>query len=393
MPSPLYIGLMSGTSIDAVDGALVEFASSGPRTLAFDSEPMPAALRAALFALQLPGPNELASAALAARDLAAVYAIVARRLTAAADSHGRRADLVAAGAHGQTVRHRPELGYTVQLIDGARLAELCGLAVVCDFRSADVAAGGQGAPLVPAFHAHAFGSDNQRRAIVNIGGIANVSLLAPGEPVVGFDTGPGNLLMDAWCEQHLARPYDCDGAWAATGHPHAGLLAALSAEPYFSRPAPKSTGRDLFDLAWLRAALARAGVAADAGAGAGAGAEAVTGADASTGTTVAPADVQACLLELTVRTIAHACRAFRADAVFVCGGGAANARLMQRLSQEMAPATVRSTAALGAPPQAVEAVAFAWLAARRIAGEPGNLVSATGARAARVLGALYPAPK
>ncbi len=271
----------------------------------------------------------------------------------------------AIGAHGQTVRHRPELGYTLQLIDGALLAELTGADVVCDFRSADVAAGGQGAPLVPAFHAGAFAHPSRRRAIVNLGGIANLTLLAPGEAVRGFDSGPGNVLLDGWCESNTGERFDRDGQWAAGGRPDAQLLAALLAEPYFARAAPKSTGRDLFNMEWLGRALARPARAQD---------------------------VQATLVELTARTIADAARGFCAEEVFLCGGGAGNGTLVARIAALLAPARVSTTGELGLDPQAVEAAAFAWLASRRVAGLPGNLPAVTGARGPRLLGALYGAP-
>lgn len=356
----LFIGLMSGTSVDAVDAALVDFSGERPAAAGFASEPIPATLRSALLALQAAGNDELDRAARARVELTRLYAQVARRLIGA-----RAAAVRAIGAHGQTVRHRPELGYTLQLIDGALLAELTGVPVVCDFRSADVAAGGQGAPLVPAFHAAAFAHPSLRRAVVNIGGIANLSLLAPGEPVRGFDCGPGNVLLDGWCEAHTGERFDRDGRWAAAGTPDAALLEALLAEPYFSRPPPKSTGRDLFDLAWLRRSLPPS---------------------------IAPRDVQATLVELTARGIADAVRAFGADEVLLCGGGTNNGTLVARLSALLAPAGVASTARMGVDPQAVEAIAFAWLAARRVAGLPGNLPAVTGARGPRQLGALYPAP-
>jgi anhydro-N-acetylmuramic acid kinase len=360
----LFIGLMSGTSVDAVDGVLASFDGSGPdapaRTLAFESRPMPAALRDELLALQSSGPDELARAALATVALSDLYAEVALALQRAAT--GR--EIHAIGAHGQTVRHRPELGYTLQLIDGARLAERAGCTTVVDLRSADVAAGGQGAPLVPAFHALAFASATRRRAVVNIGGIANVSLLpAGGGKVTGFDTGPGNLLMDAWCERHSGEPFDRDGAWAAGGLIDAELLRSLLSAPYFSVPPPKSTGRDLFTTGWLEQRLADHAVSAQ--------------------------DVQATLAELTASTIADACLAFGAEEVRVCGGGAHNGHLMTRLRHRLPSADVDSTEVLGIDPGAVEALAFAWLARERIAGRPGNLPAVTGASGPRVLGAIY----
>jgi len=364
-----YIGLMSGTSMDGVDGALVTFSAAGASTLAFASRDMPAPLRRVLADLQSSGPDEIARAALAANALADLYADLALELLerGAAFDPDTAADVVI-GAHGQTVRHRPELGYTVQLLNGARLAERSGLTVVCDFRSADVAASGQGAPLVPAYHADAFGREGVRRALVNVGGIANISVLAPGAATIGYDTGPGNVLMDEWCQHHRQQPFDRDGAWAASGTVHAGLLAALLDEPYFARPTPKSTGRDLFNAAWLAQRLSLLAHAPG------------------------PGDVQATLAELTAVTIARACAAGDCREVFVCGGGARNAHLMRRLEALCRPAVVDTTAALGVPPQAVEAVAFAWLARQRMLGLPGNLPAVTGAEGPRVLGAVYPAP-
>lgn len=356
---------MSGTSVDAVDGALVELSGNVPATLAFASRPMPAPLRAELLALQTSGPDELERAARAALALTDLYASVVADLRQACEPS---LEVTAVGAHGQTVRHRPDLGYTLQLINGAHLAELTGLPVVCDFRSGDVAAGGQGAPLVPAFHASAFAAPDRRRVIVNVGGIANVSLVAPGEPVGGYDTGPGNALLDGWCERHTGQAYDRDGAWGATGDVNDALLAVFFDDPYFAAPPPKSTGRDRFNAEWLNAAIARGPCG------------------------LRPQDVQATLAELTALSVARACQAFAADEVFVCGGGTGNRLLMARLAALCAPATLSTTQALGAPPQAVEAVAFAWLAARRWEGQAGNCPRVTGARGERVLGALYPAP-
>ncbi len=366
---PLYIGLMSGTSVDAVDGVLARFDDDSPgapvSTLAYSSRPIPPRLRGELLALQQSGPDELARSALATIALTDLYAEVAADLLTRADGIG----VAGIGAHGQTVRHRPELGYTLQLIDGARLAELSGCTTVVDLRSADVAAGGQGAPLVPAFHALAFSSATRRRAVVNIGGIANVSLLpAGGGAVTGFDTGPGNLLMDAWCERHTGAAFDRGGAWAATGTVDPTLLGCLRQEPYFALPAPKSTGRDLFTPAWLDARL-----------------DALPGARP-------PEDVQATLAELTASTIADACRAFGAEECRICGGGAHNDHLMDRLRALMAPVEVTSTSEIGVAPGTVEALAFAWLARERLLGRPASLPAVTGARGPRILGAMHAPP-
>ena len=364
-----FIGLMSGSSLDAVDGALVEIeeAHAGVRMIGFASQALDEALRRELEALQSPGPDELARAALAGNRLADAYAAVTARLL---EQAGLAASSVRAiGAHGQTVRHRPELGYTIQLLNAARLAETCAIPVVCDLRAADLAAGGQGAPLAPAFHAQVFRAEHERRAVVNLGGIANVSLLAPasaGEAVLGFDTGPANTLLDGWCRRHTGAAFDRDGAWARGGRADAPLLAAWLAEPYFALTAPKSTGRDLFNADWLDRSLAACPAA----------------------TPRDPRDVQATLVELTAITVARACRDFRADRLYVCGGGARNDFLMQRLAAHAAAAPVVSTQALGLDPQAVEAAAFAWLAACRIDATAGNLPSVTGARGPRVLGLL-----
>ncbi|MBP8306718.1 MAG: anhydro-N-acetylmuramic acid kinase [Burkholderiaceae bacterium] len=364
---PLYLGLMSGTSLDAIDGALVRWCADGPVTLAFTSQDFDPSLRAELLALQSPGPDELHRASVAAAALARAYAQVCTPLI----QHAPPGAVVAAiGAHGQTVRHRPEAGYTIQLLNGALLAELTGCAVVCDFRSADIAAGGQGAPLVPAFHARVFSSPSQRRAIVNLGGIANVSLLSPSGEVTGFDTGPANVLMDLWATRTLGKPLDTDGALAASGRVDPPLLELLLDEPYFSRAAPKSTGRDLFNADWLDSRLRRRMAAAEP--------------------QPSPADIQATLAELTARTVADACRGFAADAIFLCGGGALNPVLRRRIAALCPATSVDDTGALGAPPQAVEAVAFAWLAHCRLTGLPGNLPAVTGARGSRVSGALHP---
>ena len=361
-----YIGLMSGTSLDGVDAVLVRFDEAG--TLAVEADafvPFSAELRDAVLALQPVGADELARAALLANTLSRHYAAaVAAVLAKAGVASG---DVTAVGCHGQTVRHAPQDGYTLQIVNGALLAERCGIDVGCDFRSRDIAAGGQGAPLVPAFHHECFAHPGVARAIVNIGGIANLTRLAPGETVTGFDSGPGNMLMDAWCRRHTGQPYDADGAWAASGRVDAALYARFAAEPYFAAPLPKSTGRDVFDLAWLDAHLAHH-------------------------PRVAPADVQATLLELTAASIADAVRqhAPATRELYLCGGGALNGALVRRLAARLPEATVGDTAALGLPVHQVEAAAFAWLARRLVHRLSGNLPAVTGAAGNRVLGALYP---
>lgn len=368
--SNLYIGLMSGTSVDGIDAVLVRI-DDGLQTLGGTSLSMPASLRAHLQSLQQPSHDDLSRAALAANELADAYAEAVARLCR--QQGIAAADVRALGAHGQTVRHQPQFGYTLQLLNGARLAEATGVTVVCDFRSGDVAAGGQGAPLVPAFHAGMFASARESRAIVNIGGIANVTLLptnaesqSSAQPVVlGFDTGPGNTLMDQWIALHRGEAFDRDGDWAAGGCVHPELLSTLMADEYFGRPPPKSTGRDHFHLNWLHQGLQQL-----------------------SGTTPSAIDVQATLAELTALSIAQACPS-NVEAVYVCGGGALNGHLIRRLSACVAPRPVRHTGTLGLDLLWVEAAAFAWLAYRRLQKLPGNLPSATGAQGNRVLGAVY----
>ena len=377
----LFIGLMSGTSLDAVDGVLIAFDTEGQprRTLASQSLPITGDLHEVLTRLQRPQHGDLELAAGAAVELAILYGRVVGDLLRAAGL-GPEA-VTAIGAHGQTVRHRPERGYTLQLLAPAVLAERTGIDVVADLRSADVAAGGEGAPLVPAFHRIVFGQPGAMRAVVNIGGIANITVLHPDGRVTGHDTGPGNTLLDAWCQRHLGRPYDDGGRWAASGRVDPLLLDQWLGEPYFDRRAPKSTGRDLFHLDWL---AERAGRRLPE--------RQLPGQPSSA---LAPIDIQATLLELTARTITRDLGRTGADSVFVCGGGALNDALMQRLrallATELPGAGLDTTALLGVPPLAVEATAFAWLALRRVDRLPGNLASVTGARGERILGALYPA--
>ncbi|MCG2585434.1 anhydro-N-acetylmuramic acid kinase [Massilia sp. TS11] len=362
--STLYIGLMSGTSLDGVDGVLADISAAGIQTLAAAFTPFPEALRAELLALQAPTPNEIEREALAANGLARVYADCVRSLVAQAPGPIR-----AVAVHGQTIRHRPELGFTRQTNNPALLAELCRIDVVADFRARDVAAGGQGAPLVPAFHQALFWHAGEERVLLNVGGIANISILRADGQVLGFDTGPGNVLMDGWIARHQGAPFDRDGAWAATGQVQPALLQRLLSEPYFAQPAPKSTGRDLFHMDWLDAMLAHA-----------------PGAD--------PADVMATLTALTAHSVARDIRqqAPHCEAVYVCGGGAYNPTLLGMLEQALGgQIRVASTAALGVAPNRVEALAFAWLGQRFLARLPGNAPAVTGAAGPRLLGALYPA--
>ena len=366
-----FIGLMSGTSLDGVDAVLArheadgQLHSAGHAHVAFDP-----GLRAELLQLNRSGPDELHRAALATTGLMIAYA---QALSAVlAGSALKAGDIRAVGAHGQTVRHRPGeydgRGYTLQLMNGALLAELCGIDVVCDFRSRDVAAGGQGAPLVPAFHAARFAQAGRPTAVLNIGGIANLTLLGADGAVQGFDCGPGNMLMDLWCQRHQGAAYDAGGQWAAMGRVHPGLLAALLDEPFFGRQPPKSTGRDLFDADWLDARLA--------------------------GHTLSAQDTMATLTELTARSATDALQrhAPRTETLLVCGGGAFNAHLMNRLAALCNPGVaVRSTAEAGVAPDQVEALAFAWLASAHLQRQAGNVPAVTGAAGTRVLGALYPA--
>jgi len=367
---PLFVGLMSGTSLDGVDGVLASISADGLRVLSHASRPMPAALRTELLRLNTPGHDELHRAALAANALMREYAAVVGQVLAQAAIEP--ASVTAIGAHGQTVRHQPQAfdgtGYTLQLCQPALLAELTGIAVCADFRSRDVAAGGQGAPLAPFFHRAWLGAAGRTVGVLNIGGISNLSLLRSDGSLLGFDCGPGNALMDGWCERHRGQPFDRDGAWAAGGRVLPGLLQDLLADPYFSRPPPKSTGRDLFHRDWLEAHLSRH-------------------------SELVAQDVQTTLAELTARCCAQDVTRHEPelDTLVVCGGGALNSHLMNRLAHLLPGATVQSSDARGLPPLQVEAAAFAWLAARTVAREPLPLESITGARGARVLGCIYPA--
>ncbi|HEX4781866.1 MAG TPA: anhydro-N-acetylmuramic acid kinase [Usitatibacter sp.] len=362
--SPLFVGLMSGTSLDGADAALVDFSSGTPRTLAFATVPFSDELREQLLALSAPGRDSLDLSGRVTLELSQLYARAVEAVLAGAGVD--RKAVAALGCHGQTVRHRPDLGFTIQLNDPARLAELTGIDVVADFRRRDMAAGGQGAPLVPAFHEAVFRHPTRARAVVNIGGISNVTWLPPGRKTVGFDCGPGNVLLDGWARRHLGAHYDEDGKWAARGHTDSALLERLLGEPFLGSPPPKSTGRELFRLEWLEDRLPR---------------------------DYAPADVQSTLADFTARAIVDSIDRFceSTDEIYLSGGGARNAALVSRIEGLAGARPVAQTDVLGVPTAHVESMAFAWLAMKCVRREPVDLTASTGARAPRVLGAIYAA--
>lgn len=370
----LYIGLMSGTSLDGVDALLADFDPPGMRVLDHVHRPLPPSLRDELLALNLAGANELHRAALAANALSRVYASTVDALLQT--TQHSRAEIVALGAHGQTVRHRPAefdgTGYTLQLLNAALLAELTKIDVICDFRTRDLAAGGQGAPLVPGFHHAIFNQPGLPQAILNIGGISNITLLDGRGGITGFDCGPGNALMDLWIQHHLNRPFDNNGLWAASGQIQPDLLQQFLSEPFLAQSPPKSTGRDLFNEPWLKRAIH---------------------ATHKTSAPLSAEAVQATLLELTAEAAAQAVRSLDppAQRLMVCGGGALNGQLMARIQALLPCLLVSSTDTAGLPPMQVEAAAFAWLAHQFNVRQGANLPAVTGARGPRILGALYPA--
>jgi anhydro-N-acetylmuramic acid kinase len=353
---------MSGTSLDGIDAVLVDLSRPEPLQLAKHYLPFDDALKNALLALHLPSHNELHQAQIISNQLARLYA---QSISPLLSQNGIMATQISAiGCHGQTIRHCPEHGYTLQIGNAALLAELTGITVVSDFRSRDIAAGGQGAPLVPAFHDHVLRHPDIHRVIVNIGGISNLTSLPPKAAASGFDCGPGNLLMDAWCGKHSGKPYDDNGAWAASGKALPELLEQLLKEPFFFLPPPKSSGRDLFNMAWLVNKL-RGNESA--------------------------ADVQATLLELTCRTIAQAIRqhCVGAKEIYLCGGGAHNQTLSNRLAALLTDCSIQTTGALGIDGDDMEAIAFAWLAQQTLHGKAANLPQVTGAKHPCILGAIY----
>lgn len=365
----LYIGLISGTSVDCIDAVLVDFSTPQPHFLQTLGFAIPGELKARLYRIMTPGDNEIDRMGVLDQQLGGLFADAVAQLLNNAELP---ADAIkAVGSHGQTIRHRPpgelEAAFTLQIGDPNVIAERSGITTVADFRRRDMAAGGQGAPLVPAFHRAVFHSPHKDRIILNIGGIANLTLLPREGEILGFDTGPGNGLMDGWIQLHKQLDFDADGDWAGEGKVSEELLQTLLRHPYFERPAPKSTGKEMFTLQWLRTALER-----------------FPG--------LQPEHVQATLLELSAVTISNhilAGSTARDAEIFVCGGGAYNGRLMARLRELLESHRVGSTEELGIPPDWVEAGAFAWLAKQTLAHQPGNVASVTGARRERILGSVY----
>ena len=359
--SRLYLGAMTGTSVDGLDLALVEVADGVANLVAQHTFPLPSALRETLLRLGQGIDDNLDALGAADAALGRFIGETARRFIA---SQGLTAQAVRAiGSHGQTVRHRPNdrNAFTLQIGDPNRIAELTGVATVADFRRRDLAAGGQGAPLAPGFHAALFSDPHEHRIVLNIGGISNITRL--GTPLLGFDTGPGNALMDPWCAKHQGVAFDEGGAWAATGQVDEPLLVSLLNDPYLAQAPPKSTGREHYNLNWLNERLAPA---------------------------LRPEDVQRTLLEMTAASIANAIAnwAPEAERIIVCGGGRLNRLLMQRLAA-LAEATVDSADEHGWDGNAIEAAAFAWLAHQRLNGTPANAPSVTGAAGPRVIGAIH----
>lgn len=367
--SDLYLGLMSGTSLDGIDAALVDLSAYPPKVLTAQTQPYTAGFRAQLLELaQGTASNEIELLGSIDTQLGELFAAAAASLLA---SSGISANQISAiGSHGQTIRHRTQgpHPFTLQIGDPNIIAERTGITTVADFRRRDLAVGGQGAPLAPAFHTACFRSPDEHRAILNIGGMANLTILSadPNQPVTGFDTGPGNVLMDAWITQQRGEPFDQGGRWAATGEIIPSLLDALLAEPYLQLPPPKSTGRELFHLEWLMPQLPGA---------------------------APPEDIQATLCAFTARSVVTALQGFapQTQRLLVCGGGAHNTQLLGTLNGYLPDVCVETTDAQGMHPDWIEAAAFAWMAKETLAARPSNIPSVTGARHPVILGGIYPA--
>jgi anhydro-N-acetylmuramic acid kinase len=367
----LYIGLMSGTSADGVDAVIVDFTGANPLIVAAEEFPLGETIKQKIIDLGTPSHNEIDIIGQLDRELGILFASHINKLLT--DSGLDATDIKAIGSHGQTVRHRPassdrpkHQAFTLQIGDPNTIAELTRITTVADFRRRDIAVGGQGAPLVPAFHQAIFSSGDKKRAVINIGGMANVTILACDGSVIGYDTGPGNVLMDGWIHRHQDKSYDANGDWAQTGTCNQQLLAELLQHPFFAKPAPKSTGREDFNLAWLDLLQADINCTAK--------------------------DVQATLLELTAITIStELTKQDHINEIFICGGGAFNGALMARLEALVHPISLQNTTMAGVSPQWVEGCAFAWLAKQCIEGLPGNCPAVTGASKAVVLGTISPA--
>ena len=373
MTEQLYVGLMSGTSIDAIDCAVLRCSDTDFSILACREHPIPTATRQRIATLSHSGPGEIEEMGTLDRELGLLFAQATLALLS--ESAIPPADVTAIGSHGQTIRHRPpsaghsvQDSFTLQIGDPNTIAEVTGITTVADFRRRDIAAGGEGAPLAPAFHAAAFAKEGVNRAVINIGGIANASVLSGTELLMGFDTGPGNTLLDAWVAQHTGERYDPGGSWAAEGQVDTALLQELMAHPYLAKTGPRSTGKEAFNLGWLKNCHRD-----------------INSLDAQS--------VQATLSQYTADTIMLGlgrCE-LNISEVYICGGGAHNADLMRRLYQKMTPTKLETTAALGLDPDWVEAAAFAWLAKQSLAGLAGNAPVVTGAKGSRVLGGIFPA--
>jgi anhydro-N-acetylmuramic acid kinase len=361
----LFLGMISGTSMDAIDAALVDFSAAPFKVVAVSATAFDSALKRRVAAL-IDSANRVALDEIGQIDVEIGRAFGHAASALLRNAGASASQLTAIGSHGQTLRHRPDLSapFTWQIGDPNVIAEMTGATVVADFRRRDVAAGGQGAPLLPVFHDQVFRSGSEDRVIVNLGGIANITILKRDAAVTGFDTGPANRLLDAWISRHQGREFDADGAWAAQGVVDEALLRELLEEPYLHLAPPKSTGRELFNLPWLQDKLGL--------------------------TAREPRDVQATLQQYTAVTVADAARRYAPGAaLYICGGGAHNAALLKSLAELSAPNRVASTGALGLDPDYVEAIAFAWFAKRTLEGHTSSAGSVTGAKGARILGGIY----
>ena len=367
MMSELYIGLMSGTSADGINAALVDFSEATPKLIHSHYCPFPPTIRQTILALYQPGANEIKRMGELDITLGKIFANTANLLLQESNTPAK--NIRAIGSHGQTVRHYPDNHFTLQIGDPNIIAATTGITTIADFRRRDIAHGGQGAPLVPAFHHAVFGRAPKNRVIINIGGISNITLLSedPKQPLLGFDTGPGNALLDDWIEQHRQQPYDKHGAWAAQGNSHSALLKTLLSDSFFQRPPPKSAGREYFNLAWLENYLPDS---------------------------ISPVDVQATLAALTAHSIIDAIKQYFSEGeLFVCGGGIHNLFLIDQLKNyaDASLFSLHSTQELGVDPDFVEAIAFAWLAKQTLIGHTGNIPAVTGAGQPAILGGIYQA--